>query len=115
MAKTKQKLAEEVLLELGKADATDPGESEEDIAFVKTRYEGVLRELADSDLVFWDEDAIDERVFTPLAKLIASECAQAFGVPNYDPRDVNGKTPLQRLQAIAARTETHFRTQAEYF
>ena len=114
MAKTKQKLAEEVLLELGKADAANPGESAEDIAFVKSRYEGVLKELDDSDLVFWDEDAIDERVFMPLAKYVAGECAQPFGVA-YDGRDSNGKTPLQRLQALAARTETHYRTRAEYF
>ncbi|MDA7949673.1 MAG: hypothetical protein MPJ78_19630 [Hyphomicrobiaceae bacterium] len=114
MAKTKQKLAEEVLLELGRADAANPAESAEDIDLVKRRYEGVLGELEDSDLVFWDEDAIPERVFAPLAKLIASECAQAFGTV-YDGRDANGKTPLQRLQAIAARDNAPWPVKAEYF
>ena len=114
MAKTKQKLAEEVLLELGKADAANPAESEEDIALVKRRYEGVLRELEDSDIVFWDEDAIPDRVFVPLAKLIAVECAQAFGTV-YDGRDANGKTPLQRLQAIASRDASPWPVKAEYF
>jgi len=114
MAKTKQKLAEEVLLELGRADAANPAESAEDIDLVKRRYEGVLKELDDTDLVFWDEDAIPVRVFTPLAKLIASECAQAFGAA-YDGRDANGKTPLQRLQAIGARDNTAWPTKAEYF
>ncbi len=88
MPKTKQKLAEEVLLELGRADAANPAESAEDIDLVKRRYEGVLGELEDSDLVFWDEDAIPTRVFAPLAKLIATECAQAFGTGAGDTDDL---------------------------
>lgn len=114
MTKTQQKLAEEVLLELRRADAADAAQQTDDIAFVKTRYQGVLEELADAGVAFWDADAIPERVFMPLAKYIAGECAQPFGVP-YDGRDSNGKTPLQRLQAIAARVENHYRTKAEYF
>lgn len=115
MTHTKQELAEEVMLELGLADASDPAEDQESIAFVKRRYESAFQELDDKDLVFWDEDAIDVRAFIPLAKHVAFACKERFGVRNYDPRDENGKTPLQRLQALAGDNDRQFRTQAEYF
>lgn len=109
MTKTKQDLAEEVLLELGKADAANPGESAEDIAFVKRRYGSVFLELEDHGLVFWDEDSIPERVFDPLVQLLAFRCRKAFGV-EYTLDDA-----MQRLQALASRDRNAWPVKAEYF
>ena len=78
MTRTTQDLAEEVLLELGIADAANPAESSEDIAFVKRRYTNVLKELEEKG--FWDENSIPDRVFDPLAQYLAYRCRKRFGV-----------------------------------
>lgn len=113
MPQTKQKLAEEVLLELGVADATDPGESEEDIAFVKRRYDGLYAALEEK--AFWDLDSIPDRVFAPLAQHVAFSVRLAFGQGGYAPSDEIGRTPLQQIEAISSQNENHFETKIEYF
>jgi hypothetical protein len=113
MAKTKQALAEEVLLELGRADAANPGASAEDIAFVKRRYDALLLEMEDK--AFWEADSIDDRVFVPLTQHVAFNCRNAFGVSDYDPRDDKGRTPIQRIEALSSVAANPWPTQIEYF
>ena len=115
MAHTAQDLAESVLLELGRADAANPAEDADDIAFVKVRYTALYQALEDDDLTFWDEASIPERVFVPLTKLVAFEVRQPFGRTDYDLRDYNGRMPVQSLAALAADTDNTFPTKAVYF
>jgi len=115
MTKTAQDLAEEVLLELGVADASNPAESGEDIALVKRRYSGLYLGMKDAGTAFWDEDSIPERVFIPLAQHVAFSCRNPFGILNYQPIDDEGRTPKQQLKALSSRGPDAWPVQAEYF
>lgn len=112
---TPQDLAEEVLLELGRADGADPAENTDDIAFVKRRYDALFLAGEDREWVFWEKDSIPDRVFVPLAKYLAFECRGAFGRPDYDPRDDTGISPSQRLKALGARESDGYPVRVEYF
>lgn len=109
MSKTTQDLAEQVLIELGRADAEDPAASPTDIATVKTRYSSIYAEMSDREWTFWDENAIDDRVFDALTQYIAFRVRKSFGV-DYNPDDA-----LTRLQAMATRDSNTFPTPAEFF
>ena len=107
MSRTTQKLAEEVLLELGRADAANPAESAEDIDLVKRRYINVRKELEDK--CFWDENAIPDRVFDPLTQYVAFRCRKAFGV-QYELDDA-----WKRLCEVCEVEASGLPTRIEYF
>lgn len=106
--KTKADLARKVLQALGEIDATqDP--APEDATYVQSVYSDLLVELRDREIATWDENAIPARVFRPLVKLVASECADTYG------REYNAADAFNRLTVLAAKPDTGEATAATYF
>ena len=112
-SRTQQQLAEEVLLEIGRADLIDPAQSSQDIEFVKSRYQALYQALEEK--AFWDIDAIPERVFVPMAKHVAFSVREAYGNPNYTGVDDENRTPLQQVKAVAMVETSGFPTVGQYY
>lgn len=113
MSRTKQKLAERVLIELGRADGANPAESADDIALAKECYEDLHSTL--EDVAFWEEDSIPNRVFVPMAQHVAYSLRHSFGKLDYAPIDDEGRTPIQQLKALASIAADTYPTEIEYF
>lgn len=63
--------------------------SEDDAAFIRKRYEDVLEELRDEDLVYWQDDAIPKEAFLAMVKYLGLEVGGAFGLPGFNVVDLN--------------------------
>lgn len=52
-----------------------------DEAMIKRRYENILAEMQDEDIVYWDADAIPYEAFEALVTLISLIVGPSFGKP----------------------------------
>lgn len=109
MSRTAQDLAVEVLRELRIVRRQGGIPNAADVDTVKRRHAGIHEELQDRGKVWWELDAIPERVFPALARVVAGECAQLFGV-EYDPG-----AAYQRLVILASDDGSGQPIRAEFF
>lgn len=109
MSKTENDLALAVLRELRLIRRSGGAPNAADADFVKQKYEGVLEELRDRGKVFWDLDAIPDRVFPSLTRVVAAECAPAFGT------EYSAENAYQRLVILASDEGTGQPIRASYF
>lgn len=111
MTRTQAELARKVLADvLAVIDATETP-SAEDGAAVDVAYLDRLEELRDLGLAYWDANEIPFVVFRPLADLVGSTVAPAFGLPRQPELEANAIRALRRHIAKRASGEP---TQAQY-
>ena len=79
--RTRTQFATAVLRHLGLIDALEVG-SAVDVAYVKERYEAIIAEIDDQDMVYWDDDAIPAVIHEPLLNLVGLSVGTEFGVPS---------------------------------
>lgn len=81
ITRSSNQLAVNVLDDLG---LTASGESPApaDVQYVVQRYEDLLAEIDDQDMVYWDKDSIPIVIFEPLTKLVSLSVGTSFGVPS---------------------------------
>lgn len=77
--RSSRQLAENVLSDLG-LTASGESPSPADVQYIKQRYEDLLAELEDEDMVYWDPDEIPYVIFEPMTKLVGLTVGNAFGV-----------------------------------
>jgi len=111
MTRTQSELAKIVLRDvLAVIDATETPNAEDDAA-VDAAYADRLEELRDLGLAYWSANAIPNVVLRPLADLVGSTIAPAFGLPRAPELEANALRALRRHMAKAASGEP---TQAQY-
>ncbi len=120
MARTVNELAQKVMELLGLAEAEETV-SAEDFALVNRAYEDRYSELFFRELAYWELDAIDNKAFPMLARIMVGEVASAFGKP--EPTEfTEGGQPvamsvkgLMDLKRLVARERSGNPTPAVYF
>lgn len=85
LTRTVSELITETMRDLGLISQRQ-SPSEDDAKFIRGRYEDVLEELRDDDLVYWENDAIPKEVFVALVKHMGMEVGGAFGLGAPDPK-----------------------------
>lgn len=99
MAKTASDLADQALRELSKLDAVEAA-SAEDSTYIQDLAESYHETLpAYAINVTWDRSDIPNKVFLPLAAVIADIAARSYGVTI---PEVDRQMRLQALRAAAA-------------
>ncbi len=120
MARTTQDLSKKVMELLGLGEAQeDP--SAEDHGTIVAAYESKYEALFFRKIAYWPVDAIDDKAFLAMARIMAAEVASAFGkaIPmefseGGQPIDM-GTNGLMDLRRIVARERSGLPTQAVYF
>lgn len=79
--RTRTQLATAVLRHLGLVNAEE-APSATDMAYVKERYDGILAEMDDQNMVYWDDDAVPYIIYEPLVQLVALSVGTAYGIPS---------------------------------
>ena len=92
--KTRFDVIEQAFRRLG-MKAEDQALSGDEEAFGGATYDALMEEIGEHSYVTWDNDAIPERVFIPLANLLAVEMGQAYQIP-VEPRAI----PYRRLKSV---------------
>lgn len=110
MTKTTTDLATAVLRRLRVIGSNETAEAEDDV-FVKAVYANVYQELEYQDLAFWDETAIDERVFEALADVVAARSGANYGQSKPDLESAG----MRRLNILAAEIPSGAVAKNEYF
>ena len=93
--RTKIDLATNVMRALGLVNA-DESPDPRDTSYVSGRYEDVLEELTDDELVYWTSNAIPSVIFEPLTQLVALSVGEAFGLPAMSENLDEGRRLLKR-------------------
>lgn len=102
--KTRAQVVQFALDELFATSSGNDAEAE-DIAFVDSKFDGLLQELDARGVVYIaNEDEIPAAIANPLSELLASECAARFGQTRKSPGEIimiedRIKTMLQRQPA----------------
>ena len=113
--RTRNQLATAALRHLGLVQADD-SPAAVDLVYVKDRYEAVLAEMADDDMVYWDDDEIPYIVFEPLMQFLALSCAVAYGVPGTAEDIENARmTYMRRIRRKTGRKSAGLSVVAEDF
>lgn len=109
MSKTQADLALDVLRELRLIRRSGGAPNAADADFVKRKYAGVFEELQDRGKTFWGVGTIPDRVFPALVRVVAAECAPAFGV------EYSADNAFQRLVILSSDEGSGQPIQANYF
>lgn len=117
MPKSKLQLYNRVL-EVLQVKASGNPASAEDIDLVEAALQPLLAELNEIDIVFVGVDPtdrtsadIEDKVFHPLADVLADEVATSFGSPRSNDR----QTLLNRLRRVVQAEPGYFPQEAMYF
>ena len=112
MSKTRVELVAKVLSIL-QEEGAGQSLSNEDKAKVDENIIPIKDELKSSGiLVIGDIEAINDDIFLPLARLIANECGDEFGMPYDDAKRALAERRIKRVTAV----KVYFQPQsAEYF
>lgn len=107
--KTRFDVIEQAFRRLG-MKAEDQALSGDEKAFGGATFDALIEEIGEHSYLTWDNDAIPERVFIPLANLLAVEMAQAYQIP-VEPRTI----PYRRLKAVLRMDDREDRSEPVYY
>lgn len=78
---TKQQFVTAFLRDIGRLDLLQEARPE-DAKYLKERYDNVIAELSDDDVVYWPDDEIPREVFEALLVFFNIMCAGSYGIPD---------------------------------
>lgn len=114
--RTQSDLADAVMRDLGLLDAHETA-SAEDRAFIVGRYQNILEEIRDDELVTWDADAIPYDVFEGMVGLMRIIVGPGYGIPGLVGEDLNQLLDgaKRRLRKRSMKRSSGQPTEVEYF
>lgn len=115
LTKTRDELAEAVLLKLVVIDATETAATE-DTDYVKDAYDLKYDEMVDQDIAYWSRDAIPNAIFAAVRDLIINEVRESYGEPMSASQKESEEIILLRpFRKHTQRRASGHATEADYF
>ncbi len=99
LTRTRQEFVTALMHDMGTLDLLQTPRAE-DAKYLKGRYDNIIAELRDEDLVYWNDEEIPTEVFEALIVFMKLMCAPAYGMPgltvNLDNALENAKLRIRR-------------------